>query len=559
MVDRPTVGGLYQRGADALRSSRAQLPAGLDAPRSSAMPKVTIQAPHPGFTVPAGQQLTVRGFATGTGGAEPVLIDSVTVAVDGGAAVGATLTVVAHQQLPRVRFTATVTVPDAPGSHTATAVALDDNGQHASASVAVLRDVTVAIPPPAILIDLEPPVPVPTEDPTVKALVICMQQALSAQATVLAGSGKLLAGPNVLATHDAAGVPILRLGIWLVDAAFPVVAPMPPQLPLPRLSDVQAEVGFALVGPLPRGHRTGVTDTPFGVRVPVSTLQSLIDIAVAQTGDDRVQSVSVAVTEPAGVTTVIRGRHLGIGFEIDVAETLSTAAVPGAEPPQSVPHVDAQHSSSLGLLEWLLGALLPILGGALVIGSVKLAEAADDVPGVVTALTAGLPARVPVRNTSLPPAAAGLFDFPQIVLDWTAFGVADGAVQGAGDALLDGRDQAGVQLSIGGPDSVQIPVGEFDVDLAYRLRLAGIRPDDDRVAWQLHTPFSATTDDTASSGALAEGAGIDVDFVLPPHATSGTFTITASAVETCATDATKTLSAATSVLVHVRRPAHAPV
>jgi hypothetical protein len=489
------------------------------------MPKVTIQAPHPGFTVPAGQQLTVRGFATGTGGAEPVLIDSVTVAVDGGAAVGATLTVVAHQQLPRVRFTATVTVPDAPGSHTATAVALDDNGQHASASVAVLRDVTVAIPPPAILIDLEPPVPVPTEDPAVKALVSSMQQALSAQATVLAGSGKLLAGPNVLATHDAAGVPILRLGIWLVDAAFPVVAPMP----------------------------------PFGVRVPVSTLQSLIDIAVAQTGDDRVQSVSVAVTEPAGVTTVIRGRHLGIGFEIDVAETLSTAAVPGAEPPQSVPHVDAQHSSSLGLLEWLLGALLPILGGALVIGSVKLAEAADDVPGVVTALTAGLPARVPVRNTSLPPAAAGLFDFPQIVLDWTAFGVADGAVQGAGDALLDVRDQAGVQLSIGGPDSVQIPVGEFDVDLAYRLRLAGIRPDDDRVAWQLHTPFSATTDDTASSGALAEGAGIDVDFVLPPHATSGTFTITASAVETCATDATKTLSAATSVLVHVRRPAHAPV
>ena len=41
------------------------------------MPHVTIQSPQPNLTVPPGELLHVVGVATGSGGAEPVLVSSV--------------------------------------------------------------------------------------------------------------------------------------------------------------------------------------------------------------------------------------------------------------------------------------------------------------------------------------------------------------------------------------------------------------------------------------------------------------------------------------------------
>ena len=148
-----------------------------------------------------------------------------------------------------------------------------------TASVQVLRDVTVVVPAPAIVIDLEPPTPTAADDPFVQGLISTVQQSLADAAARLEPAGLVLAGPDVIAAKDAEGIDILRLGIWMVDAGFPVLPPAPPQLPLPRLSAVQAAAGFAVVPPLHRGHRVGFTDTPFGIRVPQTTLQRLADVA----------------------------------------------------------------------------------------------------------------------------------------------------------------------------------------------------------------------------------------------------------------------------------------
>jgi hypothetical protein len=516
------------------------------------VPNVRIEFPPPNFTVPDGQPLHVAGVATASGAEHPP-VAAVRVHVDGGAPVDASTHVVLHQPVPTVTFAASVDVPDQPGIHTVSVVVTDENNGHATASVQVLRDTTVVVPAPAIVIDLEPPLPTSADDPFVQGLVSSVQQTLADAAARLASAGLVLAGPNVVASTDGAGIAILRLGIWLVDPVFPVLPPAPPQFPLPRLSSVDAQAGFALVAPLRRGHRVGFTDTPFGVRVPQTTLQRLADQGRLEAGNADVESISVTLAEPDRASTVVTGSHLGVGFSIEVTETLSVAPLVGADPPQSLPHVHSEYSTSVGdLLDWLLGELVPILGGMLLWGSVELAQNADDVPGVVAALLSGLPARVPLRNTSLPPQTRAQFDFPQVVLDWAAFGVNDQGVEGVGDAILSERDQAGARVTVGGPGSLQVAKGEQDVDTMYRLQLWQIRPDAGRLTWRLHPPVGPDDNGTGDPDVLSQSAAVDLDFVLPLHAKQGNFTISAAAVETCGTDPTKAISttASKSVTVH---------
>ena len=517
------------------------------------MPSVTIQFPHPNFPVSHGQPLTVNGIATGTGGAETVGVSTVSVQVDNGPRVDAALTDIAHQTKPTVRFAATVDVPAPPGVHTVKVTATDDNNQHATASVDVLRDTTVVVPAPAIVIDIEPPTTTLPDDASVQSLVSTVQHALVDAAARLAPAGLVLAGPDVIAGRDAAGISILRLGIWLVDSAFPLIQPTPPEFPLPRFTTVQAQAGFASVSPLRRGHRIGLTDTPFGVRVPQTTLQHLADIARTQAHNPDVESIAVTLTEPNTAITAVHGSHLGIGFSIDITETLSVAPLTGSDPPQTLPHIDTDLSSSVGdLLDWLLGVLIPILDGLLLYGSHQLANDTEHMPGIVTGLTAGLPARVALRNTSLPTQARALFSFPQIVLNWTQFGVHDQAIEGAGDAILAERTQAEARVTIAGPGSLQIPHGEHDIDTTYRLQLRALRPDPAHLTWRLHPPTGADDTGTSEPDVLAQSATLDLDFVVPAHTTQGVFTIAATALETCGTDPTKTLTAHDTKTITVR-------
>ena len=64
------------------------------------MPSVVINQPTPGTLVAGGQQINVGGRATGTGGAEPRVVDSVTIGIDGGDGVAAKLTSIPHQPVP---------------------------------------------------------------------------------------------------------------------------------------------------------------------------------------------------------------------------------------------------------------------------------------------------------------------------------------------------------------------------------------------------------------------------------------------------------------------------
>ncbi|HUZ01836.1 MAG TPA: hypothetical protein VMU89_15920 [Thermomicrobiaceae bacterium] len=107
------------------------------------MTHVTILQPTSNAVFTPAQSLHVAGNATGQGGAEPMLVDTVTVSVDGGPPVAASRTTVPHQHVPTVTFSVNVQAPVAAGPHTIRVDATDDGGHKAAASVTVI----VAAPP----------------------------------------------------------------------------------------------------------------------------------------------------------------------------------------------------------------------------------------------------------------------------------------------------------------------------------------------------------------------------------------------------------------------------
>jgi hypothetical protein len=102
------------------------------------MPSVTINQPVPGTTVAGGQQISVGGRATGTGGLEQRMVASVTIRVDGGQPVPAKLTQVPHQPVPSALFAGSVTVPPTEGQHEIVVTATDDGIGSASKTVVVV-------------------------------------------------------------------------------------------------------------------------------------------------------------------------------------------------------------------------------------------------------------------------------------------------------------------------------------------------------------------------------------------------------------------------------------
>jgi hypothetical protein len=92
------------------------------------MPSLVILNPRNDASVPAGQPLSVAGQARDKGMPEPVLIDSVTVQVDGGPAIAATLKPLHEPNDTVVGFEASVEVTGAEGAHSISVVATNDNG-----------------------------------------------------------------------------------------------------------------------------------------------------------------------------------------------------------------------------------------------------------------------------------------------------------------------------------------------------------------------------------------------------------------------------------------------
>jgi hypothetical protein len=101
------------------------------------MTQVTVSQPHGDAVLTAAALLRVTGNATGKGGFEPDVVDTVTVSFDGGPPVDASLTVVPKQKIPAVLFAADVRVPGAAGPHEIRVVATAASGATGTARVRV--------------------------------------------------------------------------------------------------------------------------------------------------------------------------------------------------------------------------------------------------------------------------------------------------------------------------------------------------------------------------------------------------------------------------------------
>jgi hypothetical protein len=113
--------------------------------------------------------------------------------------------------------------------------------------------------------------------------IVTLRDDLAASAAEqLAALGKMVAGPNLITGMDPSGLNLLRLGIWVQDAGFPILLPQPPTFPLPRLNDQGAQAGFALADRLPVPVTLGLS---FAMSVPTTTLQSLVDAVFPQVKD----------------------------------------------------------------------------------------------------------------------------------------------------------------------------------------------------------------------------------------------------------------------------------
>jgi len=102
---------------------------------------VTVLQPANGTVVLPVQTITCSGRATGHGGLQTTLVDSVVLSLDGGSGIEAVLSpVVPRPAVPAVNWAATITAPDQPGPHDLKITAFPDDGG-ASASVTIGLDV----------------------------------------------------------------------------------------------------------------------------------------------------------------------------------------------------------------------------------------------------------------------------------------------------------------------------------------------------------------------------------------------------------------------------------
>jgi hypothetical protein len=109
------------------------------------MATITIQNPSPGRVFVAGEPVTVAGVVVGNGMPEPSEADTVTITVDGGATVDATVSIIpggpgpGQHHAPTSSFTAVAPVPDGYGFHSLTAEAVMDNNERVHTSVSIIR------------------------------------------------------------------------------------------------------------------------------------------------------------------------------------------------------------------------------------------------------------------------------------------------------------------------------------------------------------------------------------------------------------------------------------
>jgi hypothetical protein len=534
-------------------------------------PTLVVFQPQNNLVVTPNQPFLVMGQVTNPwhNPEEPVTIRSVTVQVDGEPLIEATRKIVPNKHQTIVMFKAFAEVTGGQDPHTVTVTATNDNGLSATSTVSVFTGPIFAVDAPALELDIRPFIVHPNDpifdpnDPKIQKLIGRIQQQLRPLSTLLASSGKVLIGPNLVVTNDSDGKPVVRMGLWIEDPAFPVVPSSPPDFPLPRLLPEAASASFNTVPLLP------VPEGPaFALSIPVTTLQTFLDAAApllktaASQQGASLESITVYTNSPGSVTTSFIGTGTaGIPFSVSVTESLGTKSLPAALPHQSVPAViGSSHSASVGgIPDWFIAfgtAVAPFALVAIDLGN----QVADQVTGILTPLIAGIPSRIPFGNTDIP-ATPLSYDFPTLVLDWKSFEATDSGILGTGTTTIDARDQSMVALTIEGSHRIVGYQDDFagGAGKTYNFTLVNLAPDTDKFSWQVFGTVS--NEDSIAILPFDQAGSFSVFFRLPRHKDIHgrlivlpgiyPFTLTVNATETRGSDSSKTLCGSDAIMVEV--------
>jgi hypothetical protein len=516
------------------------------------------------------QPFQISGLVTDRGMPEPILIDSVTVQIDGGPLIQAKLTNIPNHTLTEVSFRASAQISSGNDPHTVTIVATNDQGLRSQKTVTVFAGPSFQVDVPALLIDVRSLIPITADDPQVLTLIREIQGHLGSLSEFLASTGKVLIGPNLIVQPITPAESLVRVGLWIEDPGFPVIPPSE-GFSLPRLSAGAANACFA-VAPVLEIPNPGAFPS-FAVSIPVSTLQHLVDAMTptlksqaSKEGFD-IDRITAQTSSPATVNTIVNGHVLKgvVPATFTISETVGVGPVRGGQSAQRAPTVLATNSSSSvgSILDWIVGAFIPFIGATLAYAFYKVSTSASEKSGLASSFLGSIPARIPFGNKAISlPSNFKLPDFPSLDFFWNSFGATSAGLIGAGTTEIGARTQSDVNVILHGPNSFQgfqDNIAEFtDPTMGYVLE--NITPDPDRFGWKISGAGSGA--DTLEPPSPAVQAGdFFPHFPLPLHVAVGDyhFNLAINAVETCQSDATKTLTGAASraVLYRVKKRPHA--
>jgi hypothetical protein len=462
-------------------------------PTTPAAPVLTVSQPTQNLTVGSNQPFQISGLVTDRGGTEPIMIDSVTVQIDGGALIEATRKFIPNKTLVEVSFHATAQITSGNDPHTVTVVATNDQGLHATKTVTVFAGTPFQVDTPGVLLDVLSFTKVDPNDPQTLSLIGKIQGQLKSLSDTLASAGAVLIGPNLLVQTVGSGTPteyLIRIGFWIEAPGFPVVGPTA-DFPLPRLSDTAAAAAFAatpVLSPPPAGFYPS-----FALSIPTTTLQHIIDAIKptlkAQAADQgfALDTVLAQTSSPATVNTNVSGTVLKgvVPASFTISETVGLVAVPDTA--QMAPGVTATNSSSSvgSLLDWIVGVFLPLIGAVLLDAFHQVSVAASTKSGVAGGFLGSIPARIPFGNKAFDVPAGMLF--PSLNFYWKTFGATSSGLIGTGVTQIEDRAESDVKVTLTGPDSFigfQNNIIEF-TDPIMGFVLENISPDAGKFGWQI--------------------------------------------------------------------------